>query len=76
MEELTDSQKKIYICKNSRFLQKDDAIDVAKLISRNGYDSFVKFNSEGAFIDLDKLGSVDPNIINQIYYQVKHKLSK
>jgi len=75
-EELTLEQKKVYVCRNSRRLNRIDVKDVGKMLVRMGLRSYLKFSGEGAHIDLDRLAIKDPNLITQIHSQIKHKLTK
>lgn len=76
--ELTLHEKKRYVCENVRRLYKDreHMIDIAKTIQRAGCLEHIKENAEGCLINLDTLGDQTEVIVNQLYFQVKHKLDK
>lgn len=69
-------EKKRYICEYSQKLNKEDAVDVGMILVRNGLTESIKYNMDGARIDLDNIKENQESIINQLYHIIYHKLNK
>lgn len=68
--------KKKFICEYGRQLDKADKKDIIKLIKRKGHRDKFKTNAMTSEINIDVLEKIDPSIINDLYSQIKHKISK
>lgn len=77
---LSQTEKKIYICKYAKKLNKEDSVDVAKTLIRCGLRNNIKHSADGVRINLDTLptdtGDVAVQVINQLYTQIKYKIEK
>lgn len=68
-------EKKKYIIAGAKKLNREDLIDIGKLINRNGCGSNLKYSASGTHISLDKLGDKSDIIIPALYAQIRHKLA-
>ena len=84
---LSQTEKKIYICKYAKKLNKEDSVDVAKTLIRCGHRNNMKHSADGVRINLDTLptgidatktieNTSSEQVINQLYTQIKYKIEK
>ena len=75
-QELSIDEKKRFICAKAKSLSQQDAIDVGKVLVRNGLEDMLKFNSNDVRVNLDQIPVEKENVIDQVYNQLVHKLNK
>lgn len=71
--EVSMREKRTFICASAAKLLDEDTKEVAKLIKRLGLGDKLCYSADGARINLEPIAD---NIINILYTQIQHKVSK